>query len=120
MGDYNKCVEENLKLKENNFKLAMQKQTVQQKLDILSKKLEHYMMISPNLADPRLQIAIEMSKTKNATFIGPKGDARNSMRSIVTNGTNKEEPQSNGIQQIEAVCSKIFQVLNSKNPANPF
>jgi hypothetical protein len=29
MGDYNKCVEENLKLKENNFKLAMQKQTIQ-------------------------------------------------------------------------------------------
>jgi hypothetical protein len=54
MGDYNKCVEENLKLKENNFKLAMQKQTIQQKLDILSKKLEHYMMISPNLTDPKL------------------------------------------------------------------
>ena len=29
MGDYNKCVEENLKLKENNLKLTMQKQTTQ-------------------------------------------------------------------------------------------
>ena len=29
MGDYNKCVEENLKLKENNLKLTMQRQTTQ-------------------------------------------------------------------------------------------
>jgi hypothetical protein len=42
MNDYNKCVEENLKLKESNLKLVMAKQTLKQQLEILLKKLDHY------------------------------------------------------------------------------
>jgi len=49
------------------------------------------MMISPNLTDPRLQVANEMSKTKNATFISPKGDVRNSNASLLRVSVNKEE-----------------------------
>lgn len=45
MGDYNRCVEENIKLKENNTRLTFQRQTLQQKLDILTKKLDNFITL---------------------------------------------------------------------------
>ena len=45
MGDYNKCVEENLKLKEHNMKLQLGKRTIQHKLEIASKRLHMFMSL---------------------------------------------------------------------------
>jgi len=45
MGDYNKCVEENLKLKEHNTKLTLSKRTIQHNLEIASKRLHMFMSL---------------------------------------------------------------------------
>jgi hypothetical protein len=51
MGDYNKCVEENLRLKEFNMKLGLKKQSLSSKLEIATKKLNIMMHNQPEVND---------------------------------------------------------------------